>query len=147
MASHSPRLSLPLLSAGQAQKETTHNEALTLIDAATAPLVEDIGTNAPPVSPVIGQCWIVGTAPTGAWTGQGDALAQWTEGGWRFVDLPQGATVVRRTDDGRWHRFSDGWHAPQSIAAPTGGATVDAECRASLAALLNALMVIGFIDD
>ena len=42
------RLELPLLVAGQAQKEVTHNEALILVDAAFAPLVDSVGTNAPP---------------------------------------------------------------------------------------------------
>ena len=62
----SARLGLPFLAAGQAQKEVTHNEALALIDAGLSPAAETIGVTAPPSAPALGQCWIVGGAPSGA---------------------------------------------------------------------------------
>ncbi len=79
------RLALPLLQPGQAQKETTHNEALTLLDLAVQASVLAVGTNVPPVAPTVGNGWIIGVAPTGAWTGQARAIAGWTSGGWRFL--------------------------------------------------------------
>jgi len=54
MAEMTPRLSLPLLQAGQAQKEALHNEAITILDAMTGGLIETIGDNAPPPCP----CWV-----------------------------------------------------------------------------------------
>lgn len=140
-----PRLALPLLAAGQAQKEITHNEALTLVDLAIAPLVETIAANAPPPSPAIGQQWIVGPAPTGAWTGQAGALAGWTGQGWRFLHLPPGATVTERPTMLQWQRNSITWVAPVAVTAPSGGATIDAECRAKLAALIAALSARGLL--
>ncbi len=141
----SARLGLPLLAAGQAQKDVTHNEALTLVDAAIAPVVVAVGTIAVPVAAVAGDCWIVGTGAGGAWTGQAGALAVQTGGGWRFVDLPQGAMVTERASGARWLRTASGWQAPATIAGPSGGAVVDAEARAALTELLNALSARGFI--
>lgn len=139
------RLELPLLVAGQAQKEVTHNEALILVDAACAPLVESVGTNAPPLSPADGGQWIIGQAPTGAWLGAAGALATWTPAGWRFVQLPLGAVVTVRTGMIRWRRLPDGWSAPASVSGASGGATIDAECRTQLSALIAALAAQGLL--
>ena len=78
------RLALPLLVSGQAHKEETHNEALALIDLALCCAVEASGVDVPPEMPLPGQCWIVGSAPRGAWSGQAGALAGWTGAGWQF---------------------------------------------------------------
>ena len=88
MAEVTPRLSLPLLQAGQAQKEALHNEAITMIDAITCGLIETIDDNAPPPSPAPGQAWIVGPSPEGEWARQAHAVAMWTAGGWRFAPSP-----------------------------------------------------------
>ncbi|MBJ7501800.1 MAG: DUF2793 domain-containing protein [Sphingopyxis sp.] len=91
-----PRLALPLLAVSQAQKEVTHNEALTLLDALLHAAVEAGPLAAPPASPVTGQCWLVDAVPTGAWAGNSHAIAIWTrrsrvDAGWRdHVDLPHG---------------------------------------------------------
>lgn len=59
----SVRLGLPLLQTGQAQKEMTHNEALTLLDFAVQPVVEAVGVDTPPAAPAPGACWVVGPTP------------------------------------------------------------------------------------
>lgn len=106
-----PRLGLPYLAAGQAQKELTHNEALVLADAMVCASVVGVAVDAPPASPAPGQCWIVGAAPTKEWAGQAGALAVWTSGGWRFVPPCDGFVawvpgerlwVVR--DGGSWRK-------------------------------------------
>lgn len=141
----SARFDLPLLMAGQAQKEVTHNEALALIDLALCPVVEAIGVTAPPPLPTLGQAWIVGSAPTGAWIGAAHALAGWTAGGWRFVQLPVGATIIVRVSGLIWRRNSTGWVAAPAVAAPIGGPVADAECRAALSALVAALASQGLV--
>ncbi len=92
MSELSPRFGLPLLQAGQAQKEIYHNEAVTAIEALVQPVAESLGDTTPPSSPTAGQSWIVGASPSGAWSGRADAVASWTEGGWRFTAPGDGMT-------------------------------------------------------
>lgn len=160
----SARLGLPLLQVGQAQKELSHNEALTLLDFAVQPVVEAVGLNAPPQNPDPGTCWLVGSTPSGAWTGSPNAIAGWTSGGWRFLAARDGMTAWSRADatyvrfDGsRWRvgemagsrvlvagRPVVGEQQP-AIAAATGGTVIDSEARTSLAAVLAALRSHGLI--
>ena len=164
MANDTARLALPLLQAGQAQKEMTHNEALTQIDMLVHPLVESAGVEMPPASPARGQSWIVGAAPTGAWTGQAHAIAGWTDGGWRFVAPVEGMAAQVRdrghpmTFDGSiWTDAAvraDGYYQGgvriiggrgAAISEPFGGAIIDAECRATVGALLATMRAHGLI--
>ena len=164
MADTSARLNLPLLAPGQAQKELYHNEALTLIDLAVQASVVTVGLDTPPASPVLGQCWIVGNAPTDAWIGQAGALAGWTGGGWRFVAAVEGGAVWDISSGEVVRRVAGAWVAGTvtgarlviggiqvvgaqraAIATPAGGAVVDAEARTGLAALLAAMRTHGLI--
>jgi hypothetical protein len=119
-SSTSPRMALPLLVSGQAQKELTHNEALLLIDMALMPLVESAGLNAPPSAPQIGQCWIIGSSPTGAWSGAANHLAAWTAGGWRTLAVPERAEVRERASGHCWTRSLTGWVAPPAWTGMSG---------------------------
>ena len=91
------RLRLPFLAAGQLSKEFTHNEALARLDLAVAAAVLEVGRNAPPTSPAAGDCYVIGTAPTGEWAGQAKALAGFTDSGWRFVAAVAGMQVLDRS--------------------------------------------------
>ena len=164
MGEASARLELPFLAVGQAQKEVTHNEALAVLDLAVQATVEAVGLNTPPAAPAEGQAWIVGPAPTGAWAGRADALAGWTGGGWRFVPAREGmaAWVANSGVSARFHGGS--WVTGEvsarrvvidgvpvlgarrpAIAAPVGGGAPDAEARAAIAAVLEALRAHGLI--
>lgn len=142
-----PRHALPLLAVAQAQKEITHNEALVLIDALVHAAVEAEPANDPPPAPVAGQCWLVGSAPTGDWTGRARSIAIHTAGGWRFA-APRHGMRVRCVADGAAWRFDGAeWIGPPLIAAPAGGATVDGEARAVLAALILLLEAQGLLKS
>jgi len=158
------RLAMPLLAPGQAGKELTHNEALTRLDMLVQPAVVAIGANNPPATPVSGQCWVVGAAPSGAWIGHAAELAGWTEGGWRFVVPGEGfdAWCISSAKpiayrNGVWHEgdvFADrvmvggqrvvGARAA-AIAAPAGGTVVDEGARQAITAVLVALRQHGLI--
>ena len=55
--------------------------------------------NAPPVSPTTGQWYLVGTAGSGAWAGQNNAIAYWNGTAWVFTTPYDGATVYNRSTD------------------------------------------------
>lgn len=142
----SARWKLPLLAVGQSQKEVTHNEALALVDALIAPVAVASGVNDPPSAPMIGQIWLVGTAPTGAWTGFAVHLACWTSGGWRMIAPRSGMTV--RLESGSVMRFGGtGWLNPGQVVAPVGGAVIDGEARAAISALIAALQSHGWLEQ
>ena len=160
----SARLSLPLLQSGQAQKEVSHNEALVLLDLIVQPVVQAVGIDTPPASPAAGECWIVGTSPTGAWTGQAKAIAGWTSGGWRYLAARDGMTAWSLAD-GAFAQFEgSAWtigivRASQlviggdsvvgtrhsAIAGPTGGSVIDTQARAAIDLALAALRSHGLI--
>lgn len=143
------RLGLPTLAAAQAQKEITHNEALTLLDAAVQAVVLAVAPAAVPSSPTRGQCWIVGAGATGDWAGQDGALAAWTDGGWRFVAPFDGMAAWSIADGGVTRRIAGSWRTSvpgNAIADPRGGGVVDLEARAGLIALLGILRAQGIVQ-
>jgi hypothetical protein len=80
-----PNLGLPFIEGSQAQKHVTHNEALRILDAAIQIAVLDLTRTAPPTSPAEGQRHVVASGATGAWAGQGNAIATWQDGAWAFL--------------------------------------------------------------
>jgi hypothetical protein len=164
MSELSPRLRLPLLSVGQAQKEMTHNEALALIDILLHPVVEAVAPSAIPASPLVGQCWVVGTSAIGAWAGKDGHVAGWTAGGWRFVAPVQGMALWSLADSVIARRTANAWELGRSaalsyhvaglqvvgaqrpaISNPMGGINTDTEARATIGAVLSALRLHGLI--
>lgn len=140
-----PRLGLPLLAVAQAQKEVTHNEALTLLDALVHAAVETGPLAAPPPGPAAGQCWIVGAAPSGAWTGHAHALAIWTDGGWRFAPAREGMQATRLNDGARLRFAGGAWVSPATILVPTGGSTIDSQARSVISTLILQLVAQGLL--
>ncbi|MDF2621317.1 MAG: hypothetical protein K0S00_3976 [Xanthobacteraceae bacterium] len=55
---------------------------------------QTVGSNTPPGSPVNGDMYVLGVAPTGAWSGHANNLAQWTGSAWLFTAPERGTTVV-----------------------------------------------------
>jgi hypothetical protein len=163
--SSTPRLGLPFLSPGQAQKEFFHNEALQSLDAIVAAAVEEPPRTSPPASPTLGSCYIVGSAPTGVWSGKTQCLARYTSGGWRFASPFDGLTAyVRSTSTWATYR-SSAWEVGMlrgasvviagqrvvgsrgsAISSPSGGSTVDSQGRSAIDQILTAMRQHGLID-
>lgn len=159
------RFALPLLHAGQAQKELFHNEAVVGIDALLHPDVQGVGVDTPPATPENGQAWIVGHAPSGDWVGHADEIACWTAGGWRFVSPRAGMEVwAESLAQPVRFRAGTGWQVGViagsrieidgiqvigarrgAVATPTGGAIVDEQARDAIEAILDALRAHGLI--
>jgi Protein of unknown function (DUF2793) len=161
----SDRLKLPLLAAAQAQKEVTHNEALAIADIAVQAVVQSVAPATVPTTASPGQCWIVGSTPTGAWAGQGGAIAAWTSGGWRFLAPFEGMIAWSIADDVTVRRTATEWvvggltakkvivGGDQVVAGrqprvlpPTGGATIDSQARAAIAAIIAGLEAHGLFS-
>lgn len=156
------RLGLPLLMAGQAQKDVTHNEALHAIDRLVALAVQSRTRAAPPAVPAAGAAYIVPPG-TGTWPAAPDTLMVWDGHGWVATAAPAGtvafiieeAATCVKTASG----WSSGWPAggltiggravlaapPVAVTVPAGGAVIDAEARASIAAIVGALLSQGIV--
>lgn len=157
------RHALPLLAAGQAQKEITHNEALVAIDRQLHLAVESRAQSVPPVGPAAGAAYIVAAGASGEWAGRAGQIASFDGFGWRFTAPVRGCVAwiadeaAFTVHDGSWS--TGGWPAdglrisgrqmlsaePVTIAPPVGGATVDAQCRAVMVQLLTALQDQGIV--
>jgi len=163
--SATPRLGLPFLSAGQAQKEIFHNEALQALDVIVAAAVEEAPSATPPASPSEGSCYIVGAGAIDEWTGRDGSLAAFSSGGWRYIAPTAGMSAYVKSSgilaayrSGAWELggvrgsslLIDGQQVVGSrtaaIASPTGGTTVDAEARAAIAQALGAMRQHGLIE-
>lgn len=141
-----PRFGLPLLSAGQAQKEFLHNEAVQALEVLVAPTVEGPPLATPPILPARGSCYIVAASPTGAWAGKAQCLAAFTSGGWRYVMPFDGVTAYVRSTETRAIYRDGAWALSGSpIASPSGGATVDTQARSAIDQILGALRQHGLI--
>ena len=140
--STSPRFAMPLLFSGQAQKEVYVNEAISLLDGLCHCAIE-AELAAPPASPTDGQAWLVGTGASGDWSGRTGQVALRQAGQWRYVAPRDGLRVLNRATGQDLRRVAGVWRAVSPPAAPTGGSVIDAEVRASLAALVAALRQAG----
>ena len=162
--SQTSRLALPFIEPGQVQKEIFHNEALRRLDVAVAAAVESVGSNAPPANPVEGQCFIIGTAPTGVWAGHASAIAGYAAGGWRFVAAVAGMRALDKASGQTATYDGAAWVVGTikgaklelagsqvvgargaAVANPVGGAVVDVEARAAIVAMLDRMRSHGLI--
>ena len=136
------------------------------LDSLVAAAVEGGPLNAPPTSPVPGECHIIGTAPSGAWAGKAGQLACYSAGGWRFLAPVEGQSAhVKSTGltadfrGGAWEfglvRASSvtiggvqvvGTRNP-AISSPSGGSTANSEARTAIDEILAALRHHGLIDS
>ena len=164
--SASARLNLPFLSAGQAQKEFYHNEALQSLDLLAAAAVEETPRPDPPPAPTVGSCYIIDISPTGEWAGKTGCIAGFTSGGWRYISPIEGMVAYVRSV-GVWACYRSGaWELGElrgnslvldgvqvvgsrlaAISGASGGATVDAESRATIDQILAALRQHGLIES
>ena len=158
-----PRLALPLIASGQAQKDVTHNEAVLALDRLVALVVASRSLTAPPSAPQSGTCYIVPNSGGAAWGHAAGTLLHWQGNAW-LPETPRDGQIALLSDEGLMLIHRGSWRAnwpvaglaiagrsvlavpPVSVAAPGGGTTIDNEARATLAALLAALQQQGIIS-
>lgn len=139
--SRTPRLTLPLLFAGQSQKEGYVNEIAARLDALLFLTVEG-EAGSPPAAPEDGQAWLVSANPDGEWSGRTGQIAARQAGNWLFAAPVAGMRLLNQVT-GQEIRYVDQWRTPVRPTLPTGGAVIDAEARAAIAGLLAALDTAG----
>lgn len=137
-----PRHGLPMLFAGQAQREVFVNEALARVDGLLHLAVEGISA-APPTTPADGQAWLVGPSPSGVWADKAGTIAFRQSGQWLFQTPRDGMHALDRSTGQIIHFAANAWHAPSAPAAPSGGTVVDVEARAAIVNLLQSLQDAG----
>lgn len=117
-----PKLVMPELSVSQASKEITHNQALAILDQ-VAQLTVISRLNTPPGSPANGDAYIVGTSPTGAWTGKANQIAYWLTAvnSWQFI-VPANGWLAWSNADAKTYRLESSiW---VELATGGGGITL-----------------------
>lgn len=101
--SNTANLNLMLVAANQAQKEVTVNTALTTIDAILNCGAISFGVDTPPVSPIAGDLYIIGSSPTGAWADKANQIAYY-QSGWKFI-VPKESMAIWVNDEDVLYRW------------------------------------------
>ena len=139
-ADATPRLGIPLMHAGQAQKHITHNEALLAVERHLHLSVKRADLGSPPANGVgEGDRFIVAAPANGVWEGHAGDIAERHGGAWSFVS-PEPGWMVWSEAEGAHIVFSGAeWNpiaAGESDGAPgsfdtlgIGGASADAGNR------------------
>lgn len=153
MSEATERFGLPLLVAGQGQKDVTHNEALLALDCLLGATVKSRALPSPPAGAEVGDCWLVRADAAGEWLGHGDLLACWTVGGWRFQRIPFGMQLWVQDERRSIRRGMDGFEtvlpfepALPAVLIPQGGTVIDAELRQAFGALVQRLEAAGLLS-
>ncbi len=161
MTGSTDRYALPLIQTGQAQKDVTHNDAISAIDTLLHLAVEGIAASRP-VAPLTGQCWIIAPGATGWWAGRDGRIAAFTSAGWTEA-LPGEGCLAWDKASGVFAIFRNGgWDADHwpvraltvggfpvlgepivGASPPSGGSVIDAEARAAIDTVLTGLKALG----
>lgn len=112
-----PKLGLPYLAAGQAQKHVTVNEGLRLVDGLVQMTAESRASTAPPATPGEGAIYIVPPGATGGFAGHVGDVARYIDTGWEFLS-PQDGWLAHVRDEAAFVCFSGGvWRGLGSVLA------------------------------
>lgn len=136
-------IGLPMLFAGQTQKEFFVNQALVILDALAHGAV--IATlPEPPAAANDGDCYRVASPATGDWSAHANAIAIRVGASWHFAEPAEGMMLYDRAAD-RWLWFRAGWQSAPVLTQPSGGTVIDVQARALLVQLLTILQSCGLL--
>lgn len=138
-----PNVGLPLLIAGQAQKEFFVNQALGIIDALTRGTVL-ASLSEPPGDADEGDCYRVTAPALQAWVGCEDHIAIRIGGDWHLIPPRDGMSLFDTAAGGRLF-FQSGWQTAPAPVILSTGTVIDTEARSALEQLILALRDIGVI--
>ncbi|HCA27477.1 MAG TPA: hypothetical protein DEP05_07555 [Betaproteobacteria bacterium] len=134
-----PNLSLPYITAAQAQKHVTHNEALRALDVLAQLNILDRDLSTPPASPADGDRYIVAAMANGDWTGKEDQVAAWQDNAWRLYAPRQGwlawiadEGIILSYDGSSWVGVATGGGSVNPVPLVGVNATADTTNRLSM---------------
>lgn len=136
--------SLPLLFSGQAQKEISLNQSITLIDSLLLKSVEE-SISTPPVDAREGSVFRITATATGDWQGYEDALAIRIGSNWHFTSPSEGLAIFDKSAGVLLH-FNSSWKQAQEPTAAVGGDVIDVEARQMISELVYELRQIGLLQ-
>lgn len=141
--STTPVIGLPLLFTGQAQKEFTLNQSLSVIDALLPGVVVD-SLGSPPSEAIDSECYRVTSPSSGEWTGKEENIAVRIAGGWQFLSPFRGLRIFDKSL-GACLFYDSQWQAASEPDVVSGGAIVDVEARVALDQILGTLRAMGIL--
>lgn len=139
-----PRFGVTELAASQAIPETTVNENLRYVSQGAGHFVFiDRDLTAPPGSPVDGDCYLVGTGGTGAWSGHDGDIAFYLSSAWAFIEPLEGFTAGVQDENAAIAFLGGSW-----TALATGGAYTDEQAQDAVGTILTdtGLAVVTYND-
>lgn len=109
------------------------------VDGLTQCTVKQVGLNTPPASPADGDCYVVGTAPTGAWASQGNKFTRYSTVAvaWEFFTPKQGWAVYDQATSTGSRYTGSSWTNAVGVGATLGAATASAAYAAAEQAMLQ----------
>ncbi|MFG1454751.1 DUF2793 domain-containing protein, partial [Xanthobacter sp. V2C-8] len=93
--------------------------------------------DAPPAAPVTDDMYLLGGAPTGAWAGRADYIAQWSGTGWVYIAPKSGMRAYSRAADILYQRGVSAWTAVPAAFGSAATEAVDAFVRTGAAQSLS----------
>lgn len=114
-----PITGLPYQEANSLQTDVLQNQQLNYFAAWSNAVVQTVGDNSPPGSPTNGHRYVIGTSPSGAWSGKAKYLAVY-RGGWQFYAPYSGAVVYNLGDGKPYQYIASAWAIYAGVVGPTG---------------------------
>lgn len=94
-----PKFGIPDLADQQANAETTHNDAVRLLEAMASRVIIDRDLSTPPGSPSDGDAYIVKPSGTGDWASQDNKIAVFITDTWKFITQAEGNSLYLQDEN------------------------------------------------
>lgn len=147
--SNTPKLKMQELQNSASQSQVVNSSGYSILDVLVDKTVKSRGTNTPPSTPMDGDAYILGSSPTGLWSGKGTQIAYWRDSAnvWQFI-VPLTGWTLRVQDDldangipKQYGYTGTAWAAPADGGSFTGGTLASALNEAPPVTLASAATV------
>jgi len=119
-----PKFGIPDLADQQANAETTHNDAVRLLEAMASRTIIDRDLTTPPGSPSDGDAYIVNATGSGDWTGHDNKVAVYITDTWKFITQQEGNSLYLQDENVEVLWNGSAWIAKGGFQTLTDASTV-----------------------